>query len=423
MSGWSGDRRNHDEMSLSQDPTSSRPPPRRPITPAIRKKQSIGKVKKARQRDTSKLQYTPAHISRIFDTKEAIERVTRNKIVVELEDDNDSDEKVESEEEVLSPLSVASTGSNIAVYRPPTPYPDEVARNLSKATPQVNQENARSQSPPTRPVKSRRKQKLPSVVTISSRETVDIDRLDEVDETPEALQNLFGSPPVDAQQLFEEWSSRGAGRGPSPVKEKFQPLDSISRDAGIAASTTSRDNQEQPTDNTSDLSFATSNGTGLFISDKRRPKKTPVAIAEGTILGGRDSWISSPISSSIPEGDHTVISARGKKAADKTPKNSKKRNATTAAEATDTTPVVSKRRKRSKGSVDVGDLMTGTPRRSRPSRATMKNGEGLLVGVDSGNEAVKGQSLSWQSKGRGKGVTRAKSLNPIAKKNWMGDKK
>ncbi|CZT25066.1 uncharacterized protein RCC_10794 [Ramularia collo-cygni] len=177
MTVRASDKQTSDEAPLGRGQTPLVSPPQKIVFADVEQKRPAVKRKKIRPREG--LQYTPGHISRIFNPEDAIDRVSRSKVVVEVEDDvEDSVGEEEPEEPILRPLSVASTGSNIAVYRPPTPKPDEIAQAVPTVAPR------QKKTPPSRPDapnvrnSSRRKRQTSSDIAIESRGTMDLDQRD-----------------------------------------------------------------------------------------------------------------------------------------------------------------------------------------------------------------------------------------------------
>lgn len=421
-------RGNHKNEYASLNPAITSPSPTLQtddITVLATKRPTVKKGK-ARPRETAAMQYAPGHISRMFDPQEAIERVTRSKVEVEVEVDDDSDDsnaEQAPEGSPVRPLSVASTGSNIAVFRPPTPSADEIAQAVTKRSVRKGKEQTKQQDFSRRHASPRRTKKPASIITISSRGTDDVEPLDDIAEVPDTPREESAISLAKLQHISPTTSSRGLLEDSLFGDDGPQMPDDMIGDAERSIPSPSVFEQAKASNKSSDFSFATSNGTGLFVSDKKRPKKSSLAVTEGMILGGGQSRISFSTPPPVTEVNSPPGQARLSKAADRVvKKKTKKRKDAPSVNATDSAPG-GKTDKRGKGMIDVSDLVTKSSKRKRPSRATMKNGAGLLVGTSSNTDAIVSKPLSWQAKGRGKGVTRAVPLSEMARKSSMGDKK
>lgn len=417
MDGWV-DKEQYNGSSLVQPrATPPRAGPRATRVRMVDKNNSAKKAKKARRRGGPDALYGPGHISKMFDPEDAVSRATRSKRGVEVEDDESSDEdqgSAGSEEPFKKAVSPASTGSNITVYRPPTPVPDEPTKSTFQKPKRTSERQCSLKtSAPRKAIGS--KPKPPSVISISSQGSPDIGPMDDVEDlsqvpqwsfasiATEVPQNTDGTPPLQpvGSHHYEDQSSESLSK--TNTGAQHSDLVSLFSD------------RKQAADSHSELSFATSSGNGLFVSDKKRPKKAVIKVDEGTILGSHESSHNFPTSFS-PEKNEAAAEPN----ANKETKKQKRKNGPSI-DTGGQQPDDSKRHKRDKGTIGVKDLLPASSRRKRPSRGIMRNGEGLLIGTSGIGDAV---NTAPQANGRRKkGVTKAVSLSEMAKSSSTDGKR
>lgn len=246
------------------------------------------KRKRLRQRQFSGFEYNPSHITRMFHPKDAVARVMRSKGALRVDDvDDDRDEEEEmSEEDCQKALSIASTGSNIVVYRAPSHSGVDAPGMLAEPS------SLHQVAPIERPVPDRKQRSL-STFSVPSRETLDLDRLQEVDVMSDTSENIISSALKNARRSPKSTPLLAPLKEYGRVSQVNQTPDEMTK-AQTSTFAKPFHNQIHTTTGSSDMSFATSNGTSLFVSDKKRPRKSAVAIAEGTVLGNHASRIDFP---------------------------------------------------------------------------------------------------------------------------------
>lgn len=379
---------------------------------------SAWKRKRVRPRANSGLNYTSGHISRIFNPEDAVARVMRSKVALRVEDVDDDSDNIQGEEELSEDasqraLSIASTGSNIVVYRPPSDSGDEVPRKTPDSSTTQKKVPGRQHDLP------RIKQKPLSDITVTSRETVDLDRLQETEDTLEIPQEIYTTLSGEAQRSMDSTPLPNELKTAGQTRDRLETPDDTHDSMQTSVPSASPFNDIPATIASPDWSFATSSGTGLFLSDRKRPKRSAVSIAEGTILGNNASRINFPTPPPAAEEALLASTMYFNNDSHVSRKTKTKGKIVPSLELGEALPGNGKVRKRSKGTVEVSDLVSS--RRAGPSRATMKKGVGLLVGTTGAEDAVKPKPLSWQAEGGEKGVTRAVPLSKRAKKSVLDD--